>query len=67
MLKQLSQILEQDYGVSEESFKEAQKLRAEQNANLTDILLKKQIVSESQLLEAYSKLYAIPFASQDFY
>jgi general secretion pathway protein E len=61
MLKQLSQILQQDYGVSEESFREAQALRAEQNANLTDILLKKQIVSEHQLLEAYSRLYAIPY------
>jgi len=66
MFKQLSQILQQDYGVSEESFKEAQNLRAEQNTNLTDILLKKQIVSESQLLEAYSKLYEIPFLPKIF-
>jgi general secretion pathway protein E len=66
MLKQLSQILQQDYGISEESFREAQELRAEQNTNLTDILLKKQIVSESQLLQAYSKLYDIPLLPKLF-
>jgi general secretion pathway protein E len=66
MIKQLSQILLNDYGVSEESFRDAQEIRAEQNANLTDILLKKQVVSENQLLEAYSKLYAIPFLPKIF-
>jgi general secretion pathway protein E len=66
MIQQLSQILQQDYGVSEEVFREAQAIRAEQNANLTDILLKKQVVSESQLLAAYSKLYDIPFLPKIF-
>jgi general secretion pathway protein E len=66
MIQQLSQILQQDYGISEEVFKEAQAIRAEQNANLTDILLKKQVVSENQLLAAYSKLYDIPFLPKIF-
>ncbi len=66
MITQLSKVLQQDYGVSEESFKEAQALRAEQNANLTDVLLKKQVVGEVQLLEAYSKVYGIPVVPKIF-
>lgn len=66
MIKQISQILQQDYGISEEAFREAQEIRAEQNSSLSDVLIKKQIVTESQLLEAYSKLYGIPFISKIF-
>ena len=61
MHKQLSHILQQEFGVTEEAFREAQDIRAEQNTSLTEILLKKQIVTENQLLEAYSKLFNIPF------
>lgn len=66
MIKQLSQILQEDYGISEEAFREAQELRAEQNTSLSDILLKKQIVTENNLLEAYSRLFEIPFVPKIF-
>ena len=55
----LSAILQKDYGVSEASIEE---LQAEPNVTSSDVLIKKQIVSEHQLLEAYSKLYDIPYA-----
>ncbi|MBS3757675.1 MAG: type II secretion system ATPase GspE [Desulfobacterales bacterium] len=54
----LTEILQKDYGVSETSLEE---LQADSNATPADLLLKKQVVSEHQLLEAYSKLYDIPY------
>lgn len=60
MLKQLSQILQQDYGVSEDVLLEAEQARIEMNAALADVLLKKQLVTEQQLLEAYGRIYGYP-------
>jgi general secretion pathway protein E len=60
MLKQLSQILQQDYGVSEEVLLEAEQGRIDMNAPLADVLLKKQLVTEHQLLEAYGRIYGYP-------
>lgn len=56
--QRLSEILNKDYGVPEASIEEVQ---AEPNGDAAELLLKKQIVSEAQLLEAYSKLYDIPY------
>ena len=56
--QRLSEILNKDYGVPEASIAEVQ---AEPNGDAAELLLKKQIVSETQLLEAYSKLYDIPY------
>ena len=56
--QRLSEILNKDYGVPEASIEEVQ---AEPNGDAAELLLKKQIVSETQLLEAYSKLYDIPY------
>ncbi|MFP4225178.1 MAG: type II secretion system ATPase GspE [Desulfobacterales bacterium] len=53
----LTEILQKDYGVSEASIEE---LQAEPTATPAETLIKKQVVSEHQLLEAYSKLYDIP-------
>jgi len=66
MNKSLLHILHQDFDVSEEDFKEAQQACLEQNATLAEILIKKQVVTEIQLLEAYSKLYNIPFRPKLF-
>ncbi|RJP45560.1 MAG: type II secretion system protein GspE [Desulfobacteraceae bacterium] len=60
MLKQLSQILQKDYGVSEEVLLEAEQARIDMNAALADVLLKKQLVTEQQLLEAYGRIYGYP-------
>ena len=54
----LTEILQKDYGVSEASIEE---LQAEPAATPAETLIKKQVVSEHQLLEAYSKLYDIPY------
>lgn len=54
----LTEILQKDYGVSEASIEE---LQAEPTATPAETLIKKQVVSEHQLLEAYSKLYDIPY------
>ncbi len=56
--RRLTEILRKDYGVSETSIEE---LQAEPNATPAELLIKKQVVSEHQLLEAYSKLYDIPY------
>jgi general secretion pathway protein E len=54
----LTQLLQTEYGVPESALAEVQ---SEPNADAAELLVKKQIVSESQLLEAYSKLYDIPY------
>jgi len=61
MFNRLSHILFQEFDVSEEAFKEAQQISLDQNEILSETLIKKKIVSELQLLEAFSRLYNIPF------
>lgn len=61
MFERLSHILFQEFDVSEEAFAEAQQISLDQNEILSEILVKKKIVSEQQLLEAFSRLYKIPF------
>jgi len=61
MFKRLSQILNQEFDVSEDAFKEIRQTCLEQNAILSEMLIKKKLVTESQLLEAFSKLYQMPF------
>jgi general secretion pathway protein E len=61
MFKRLSHILFQEFDVSEEAFAEAQQISLDQNEILSETLIKKKIVSEQQLLEAFSRLYNIPF------
>ena len=61
MFKCLSQILFQEFDVSEELFKEAQEICLEQNSIFSEILIKKKIVTEHQLMEAFSQLYNLPF------
>ena len=61
MLNRLSEILVQEFDVSEETFDETRKLCLEQNAILSEMLVKKKVVTEHQLLDAFSRLYRIPF------
>ncbi len=60
MQHHLSEILEQEFDVSEEVFNDTRKLCLEQNALLSEMLVKKKILSEHQLLEAFSRLYNLP-------
>ncbi len=57
----LSDILTRDFGIDESAVTEAQRLKSEQNTTIAEVLLKKKIISENQLLEAFSKLYDIPY------
>ena len=61
MLNRLSQILVEEYDVSEDAFKETRQICLEQNAILSEMLIKKKVVTEHQLLEAFSRLYKIPY------
>ena len=61
MFKCLSQILFQEFDVSKELFKETQEICFEQNSIFSEILIKKKIVTEHQLMDAFSQLYNLPF------
>jgi len=61
MKKHLSQILKENFGISEEGYSDAKKLKNEQNTGIGEILVKKKIITEVQLLEALSIQYDIPF------
>ena len=56
MKQRLSDILTREFGVDEEDLAEARRMRAEQNIPLSEILLKKKIISENQLMKAYASL-----------
>ncbi|MCF8110775.1 MAG: type II secretion system ATPase GspE [Desulfobacteraceae bacterium] len=61
MRQGLSDILTKEFGVDENELEEAKKMRSEQNLPLSEVLLKKKIVSEHQLLQAYARIYDLPF------
>lgn len=57
----LSDILVNEYGVDREAIDDAQRQRIEQNSTFSDVLLKKKLISEHQLLTVFAGLYDIPF------
>jgi general secretion pathway protein E len=61
MQKPLTQILKESFGVSEEDLKEAQKIKSEKGGRFGEILVAKKTITETQLLEALSVQYGIPF------
>ena len=61
MIKHLSQILSDNFGISKQVLDETQKIKMEKGENTREILLRKKIITESQLLEALSIQYNIPF------
>ncbi len=60
--KRFSDILVNEYGVDRETLHEAQRLKIEQNIPISEVLLKKKLISETQLLRLYADLYDIPLA-----
>jgi len=58
---QLFEILKQSAGVTEENLKEARKLTDDKGGSISDLLIKRKIITEKQLLEALSIQYDIPF------
>ncbi|MFC1886320.1 type II secretion system ATPase GspE [Thermodesulfobacteriota bacterium] len=63
MTKSLSQILMGTFGVSEDDLKEARRLKMEKGGSLGENLIQKKIISETQLLEALSLQFNVPFRS----
>ncbi len=61
MQKPLTQILKETFGVSEKDLKEAQKIKTEKGDPFGEILVAKKTITETQLLEALSIQYDIPF------
>ncbi|RLC23458.1 MAG: type II secretion system protein GspE, partial [Deltaproteobacteria bacterium] len=61
MSKSLLQILQDRTLVSEEDIKDVRKTIKEKGGNTGEILVNKKIITETQLLEALSVLYDIPF------
>ena len=57
----LSQILTEKFGVPETNIEEAAEIISEKGGSLGQVLLKKNIISEHQYLEALGLLYHIPF------
>ncbi len=61
MRTNLSQILTKNYHLDEEILAEAHRVRNEKGGKLGDILVQQKHISESQLLEALSTQYEIPY------
>jgi len=61
MAPHLSQILVADYGLNEEDLAEAQRLKDEKGGNIGEILVQQNNISETQLFEALSHQYDLPF------
>lgn len=61
MSQSLESILKQKYNVSEEDLAEAVRLQEGKKGHLAEILLRRKTISETQLLDALSDQYDIPF------
>ena len=61
MTQQLSQILVADYGLNEEELAEAYRLKDEKGGSIGEILVQQDNISETQLLEALSHQYDLPY------
>ena len=61
MLRHFSDILKDNFGISEEDLSEAQRIKGEKGGDFGEILIQKNLITETQLLEALSIQYDIPF------
>ncbi len=61
MNKSLEEILTSKYRVSDEEMADALRVRGEKGGSLSGVLLQRKIVTETQLLDALSEQYGIPF------
>jgi general secretion pathway protein E len=59
--EQLFHILNAKYGLSEEVFEESRRIKNEKGGSIGDILVGRNIITESELLEAFSIQYDMPF------
>ena len=61
MRTQLSQILVDNYNLNEDVLAEARRIWQEKGGNIGDILVQQKNISETQLLEALSNQYDLPY------
>jgi general secretion pathway protein E len=61
MRQSLTNILQEKFGVSEETIEEVRKGKSQKNGFIGEALLNRKIISEAQLLEALSIQYNLPF------
>jgi general secretion pathway protein E len=61
MKRDFGTILQQQYGLRAEELQDARKVKREKGGSLGDILIQRELISETDLLNAYSLLYDIPF------
>lgn len=66
MQHNLTQILTDKFGISDSDIQDALRVQTEKGGNLCDILIKKQIISEPQFMEALGALYNVPFIPELF-
>jgi general secretion pathway protein E len=61
MRKSFAQIVKEKFGVSEEDYHVALETKKEKGGNIGEILVRRKVLTEPQLLEAQSVQYNIPF------
>ncbi|WP_246804419.1 hypothetical protein [Desulfosarcina cetonica] len=61
MKNSLEEILKSKFGVSETDWADALRIRDEKGEPLPDVLMRRKIITETQLLDALSEQYDIPF------
>lgn len=62
MNKSLEELLKTKFGVSEEDFAEAARIHGEkEGGSLSEVLLRRKVVTETQLLDALGEQYNLPF------
>ncbi|MGD8703859.1 MAG: ATPase, T2SS/T4P/T4SS family, partial [Desulfosarcina sp.] len=61
MNNSLQALLKNKFGVSDDDYTEAARLRAEKGGSISEVLLRRKVLSETQLLDALSEQYGIPF------
>jgi general secretion pathway protein E len=61
MKKDFGTILQHKFGLRAEELQDARKVKREKGGSLGDILVQRELISEADLLNAFSLLYDIPF------
>ncbi len=61
MNRELSEVLNQEAGVSDEDLEEVRNIQSEKGGSIGEILIRKKIITEEQLLEALGILYDMEY------
>ena len=61
MKRNLEEILKTKYGVGDEDYADALRLHREKGGSVPEVLLRRKVITETQLLDALSEQYDLPF------